>query len=172
MKYKKPKTDKSHFFDTWNFENIIEIAKYDPYGAIPLFEKYIDEYKEDYGVKSYYASALLTISRFEEAKHVLENLEESYENDRNYLKYKDRVEMLKANIIYAKIKYLMYTHNYKECYDLCTKYYSFMGKCGYDVDRTLFLCKKHLGMLDINRRSPNSYLYSQIVFLYLVLNLN
>lgn len=163
MNYKRKKTSKKNFFDEWEFNSIISISATDPEKADSLYKEYLEKYHNDYSIITWYISNLVTLGRYEEANTILNELEETYKNDKSFLGYKDKVSALKVNIIYAKIKLLMYQEKYQEAYDLTDENFDLMINNDYDVKRVIFLCKKRLNMLNENYRTPNSYLFRQIV---------
>jgi len=148
------------YYDRWEFKQALDLIEINPLESKRLFEIYLQKYPEDYSAYTYYCSALVCLGEFEEAKKVFDYVEKIFIK---YKKFREpqKMKFFEQNILYNKIKLLIYEKRYEELYEVlnsCPK--DFITDLFYGV---FFYCKKQLGLLDPNRREPNSYLFKQIV---------
>lgn len=126
-----------------------------------LLEEYMKKYPLDYSAYPYYASILITLGDFNEAEKVLDYVEIISNANENFTSKETKVQNLKYNILFSKLKLLSYQEKYDELY----KIYLNNSQELYDINlnhNIIFYCKKKLGMLSLNSINTNSYILSQI----------
>ena len=72
------------YFNRHNFSKAVNMINEDIYLAIELFKQYTENFPNDYMAMIYYASALITVKKMEEAKQVLNNLKIQLNNDKKF----------------------------------------------------------------------------------------
>lgn len=151
------------YFNKLKFEQALALSERNPLLAKELYEDYLTTYPKDYYAYTYYASTLTTLGRYEEAEKVLEQLEIYYKRNSAFTKSKYRVVKLKESLIYTKIKLLIHQEKYEELQEFYMKHYQEIKKSDINVNAIEFYCRKKLGKLTSIERSPNSYLFRQII---------
>lgn len=148
------------YFDEWEFRQALDQLDSNPYDSAIRLEQYVSKYPKDYSMHAYYAYSLITIGQHDKAKAVLDNLEKEAFVDGNFLKQKRKVELVKRNIIFSRIRLLSYTDKYDDLY----KFYLSNMKTIKDMDiNTMdFYIKMKAGLLDPSKRD-HGYLFRQIV---------
>lgn len=148
------------YYDKYEFINALDTSESNPLEAKKLFEEYLEKYPEDYSAYTFYCSILVTLGQFKEAEKILDYIEKTAVKLKIF-RQPEKVKLFKQSIIYAKVKLLQYEKRFEELYELLSSF----PKQAIDemYISTLFYCKKQLGLLDSNRREPNSYLFRQIV---------
>lgn len=151
---------KLKFFDKWEFDDALDGIDCDPIGTKMRLENYLLNHQKDYSAYPYYASVLITLGELGKAEEVLKSLQEMASD---YIKYENynKIKYLKNNILYSQIKLMSYQGKYDELYQLLRREYPNVKELG--LDSPIFYCRKKVGDLIEGRRSPNSYLYRQIV---------
>lgn len=151
-------------FNQHYFSKAMDMKKEDVYLAVELFKQYIDEYPDDYMAKAYYASALITIKKLEEAKSVLDDIETQLSSDRKIAKYKEKNYKNSATIVFTKMKLLFYSNRYEECYRLLNENYDLLLDNNYLINGVTLSCQKKLNKeaFYLIKHDKISYLYKQI----------
>jgi len=148
------------YFDKWEFQKAMSLMETDPYQANEVLKDYLQEYPKDYSIATYYISNLITIGRFNEAQHELNELEKNVKSDRQFMNQDDKVINLKRNILFARLKLLSYLEKYDEVYAIISKHPREIEKL--DLNTFVYYCKSKLGKLDASKKYYKSYLYKQI----------
>ena len=152
--------DKKMYFNKHEFVKITELGKKDPYGSIQAFQHYFEKYPDDNSARTYYISKLIAVGQFEEAKEELEKIEIVFGRNSIYHYDEDRARVLGHNITLCKLKLLLYEGKYEEALNL---YYLNKEDFSYLGAEVEFYFRKLRGKIDPNRRTPNSYMFRQIV---------
>lgn len=148
------------YFNKWEFMQALNLIETNPLESRKLFEIYLKEYPEDYSAYTYYSSVLACLGELEEAEKIFNYVEKIYVKYK-YFRDAQKMKLFEQDIFYSKIKLLMYKKKYQEAYEfLCNCPKNLVTE---EFAPTFFFCKKQLGLLDPNRRRPNSYLFRQIV---------
>lgn len=148
------------YFNKWEFQKAISLIETDPYRAKQVLEEYLKEYPKDYSMVTYYISNLITLGLFDDAKLEFDKLENDIRSDKQFLNQKDKINSLKLNCIFVKLKLLSYLEKYDEMYKILKSYPNEIGKL--DVNTLSFYCKHQVGKLDKSKKNYNSYLFRQI----------
>jgi tetratricopeptide (TPR) repeat protein len=153
---------KNKYFDEWEFMRAQENRFKNPYEAIAKFEKYIQEYPEDYSAQVFYANNLITIGRRKEAEKIIADVERKLKEDVKFsVKEAYKMEAVEFDILYNRIRLLSYGKRYKELYELLQNNRKKLEHL--NLGDLSFFCRKKLGMLKSDKRAANSYLFRQIV---------
>lgn len=151
---------KNKHFDKWEFDNAANIINSNPYEAKLRFENYISKYPNDCSAHIYYSFVLSKLGLFDETEHIINEAMILFEKNLNSLNKQSIIE-IKKNYINAMLSLLSYQGKYKELLEFYSKHISYTKEM--DINRTIFYCKKKLGLLDLNRRDKNSYIFRQTV---------
>lgn len=149
---------KNLYFDKWQINKIIEDYEINPELAKNETIAYLENFPKDYYMYSFYAGILITLGEFELATLTLDKLELMIKKDNDYNKDDAKYDKLQANIIFQKLRVLLYCDKYQEFINL-----SIYGKHNFDVNKEIFYCKKALGYIDPNIRFNDAYIIRQIV---------
>lgn len=147
------------YFDIFEFQRIIDLMDTDPYSSLLLYEKYLNQYPNDYSAYLLYCSNLIILGKLDEAEKVYNYFEQKYDKD-NSLNGTEKVEKIKISIVFTKIKLLSYQGKYEELYKFCIKNKDIIIE-NKMVD-ALFYSKKMTNRLDSNKVELNTYLFDQI----------
>lgn len=159
-KVKKEYQNKKMYFNRYEFVKIVEKSKIDPYGSIIEFEKYFEKYPDDNSARTYYTSNLIAIGKFEEAEKELEKLEYLLKKKGIYSFDENRAKALSHCIKLSRLKLYLYQNRNEEAMNLFFSNYDELSYLGKEI---LFYFNKLRGVLDPKRRTPNSYMFRQIV---------
>lgn len=143
------------YYDKWEFIQALDLFENNPLESKRLFEIYLLKYPKDYSAYTYYCSTLVCLGEFEKAEKELNYVEKIFIHHKHFID-QQKIESFEQKILFIKIKLLTYTKRYEELYKVlcnCPKEY---------MKPIFFYCKKQIGLLDLNRRGPNSYLFRQI----------
>jgi len=154
-------TANKEYFNRYLYEQAIDLIESDPYQAKEKLEQYIKQYPKDYSAYPYYASVLIKFDFLDEAKTVLDYVEEVGLNAKIFEKDPIRKKYLRDYILANRVRLFAYQGKYNEAYEILTKYKDDI--IGLSMSEITFLCRKHLGLYDPSRREPNSYLFRQII---------
>lgn len=149
------------YYDKWEFEKALDCMNTNPQEARLKFEKYLEKYPEDFSAYTYYSTTLCLLGEFDETEKTLDFIEENFKNFKIFSTDKAKSKLLLKSILYNKIKLLCYKGEYQEIHSLFHKHFDLLNTD--DLKPTIFYTKKQLGLLDLNRREPNAYMYRQIV---------
>lgn len=152
--------EKKLYYNRLEFDKIIKISKIDPKTAISLFKKYIEDYSYDYSSITYYIFELITICEFVEADDEIKELESRFKKGLLYKDDSKRSMLLEHDIKLCKLKLYLNAGLMKKAVELYSDNYNEFSCLNNKVK---FYMKKLRGELDLNRRSPNSYEFRQIV---------
>lgn len=152
--------EKKLYFNKYEFLKIAELSKTDPFAAIEQYKAYFDKYPEDHSAKAYYISALISVGEFEEAENELNNLEIELKRNSLYHSNIDRADHLEHDIKLSKLKLLFYQGKKQEALDYFYLNFDELSDLRREV---IFYFRKMRGTIDPNRRTPNSYIFRQIV---------
>jgi len=148
------------FFDSWEFRYIISLFDTDPLEAKVRFEEYLRNYPNDYSAYTYYTFLLIILGNFEEAESVLEDVQNSYVNDYNFMKDKKKVDLMEKNIIFDTLKLLSYQERYEELFEFCQNHINEIKQL--KLNSLDFYCKQKLGIQCPEDKVKLSYLINQI----------
>ena len=151
---------KNIYFDKWEFDNAANIINTNPYEAKLRFENYISKYPNDCSARIYYAFVLSKLGYFDECEKIINIAMDLFEENINLINEQSKLE-IKKNYINSMLSLLSYQGKYEELMNFYSKNVSYTK--GMDINRTIFYCKKKLGLLDLNRRDKNSYIFRQTV---------
>ena len=149
---------KNKFFDNYEFEKIINIAKINPYEAKIIYEKYKEKYPNDYSALLFYASLLITLRKLTEAEKIINRVSILLNRDGNFKSNHEKYLKSNDNFIFCKIKLLMYQEKYAEAYDICIKGFKIKN---INIIRVRKFLENRLGIYN-NVKKGDSYLYRQI----------
>lgn len=149
------------YFNRHEFKQALSIINSNPLESKIRFEQYLEKYPKDYCTYTHYAWVLITLGLFDEAEKILDLVESLVAADKKFANNFDKINIIKQDIIINKSRLLGYQKKYDELYKFCTKNYEILDDP--DINSTIFYCKKQLGLIDPDRRTPNSYLFRQIV---------
>jgi len=152
---------KELFYNTWEFNQALNIINTNPTLSKLKFEEYLEKYPKDYSAYTFYASLLITLSDLESAEKILNYVEDLVNKDEKYVKDILKFKSFKTDFLYSKVKLLCYQQKYDELYKIDLS--DLKAKTDFDITSIIFYCKRKLGLLDLERRVPNSYLFRQIV---------
>lgn len=150
---------KNKHYDEWEFEKILNVMESNPLTANMKLEAYLNKYPKDYYAIIMYIATLITIGKFTEAETLLNELESTYNKDKDFInKYPKKYQKkIKANIISSRIRLLAYQEKYEEVKNLYLKYEEDLQESGIEMERVLFYCRKKLNLPV--RIDPKSYRY-------------
>ena len=150
------------YYDTWKFQQIVELSKKNPKLSDSKFREYLGEYPKDYCAYVYFVGNLITLGEFDEASKVLDKLEIEYKTDKGFFKFDSKVEILAREIIHNRLRLFSYMERYEEFY----KYYLKNEKeiDTEDYKGALAFCLSKMGKLEYSEEDENHpYVYTQIV---------
>lgn len=151
------KTKNINRYNITEFKNIIPFMQSDPIKAKKKFELYLQKYPRDYSAYPYYASTLVTLGYFKEAKEILEYAKSTFKKNRNSISESHRTR----NIVTTEIRVLSYQEEYEELYKLCLENYQLLSK--HNIDSIHFYARKKAGQPIYGNRENNTYLFRQIM---------
>ena len=154
------KENKKMYYNKHEFMKIIKQSQNDPYGAILEFENYFSKYPDDYSLRTYYISTLISVCRFDEAEIEINKLEDNIRNCQDYIFHKEKQKLALRNFNFCKYKLYLYQGRINELIDLYYSdpyMFSFLGK------EKLFYLQKLAGKLENVNREHNFYIYRQII---------
>ena len=152
----------SKYFDTLYFKKIADNRKYNPYEANRLFENYIKNYPNDYVAYIYYASNLISIQKFDEAKKVISFIEHKLENDKYFIKYPNKLKLTKKDLLFNKLRLLMLEEKWSEAHSLIINNLKAISELKIN-GVVLFYCEYKMGLIEIKRNEDNPYIFRQII---------
>lgn len=120
--------------------------------AIDEYEKYLLKYSNDCCGYAHYADALIKLGRFEEAKHVLDNI---VINNKTPNLSKQEVELM-------KLKLYSCLGQYEKCLEMLRDNFDMFDEKNWNVLELLIFFKKNLGLLLVDDYSGYSYKIDQI----------
>lgn len=152
------------YYNKWEFKQILKLMETNPVTANIKLGTYIKEYPKDYCAKIYYISTLITLGNFEEAEELLDELEFTFNNDKDFKnKYQQKFkEKLKINIISTRIRLLSYQEKYDELYKLYVSSKNELKDLDIDIERLIFYCRKKLNLPINSDTGSYSYIYRQM----------
>ena len=153
-------SSKKDFFNVYEFENAFKYIKIDPCKAKEKLEEYLNNYPLDVSAMTYYASVLMCLNDFDSAEIVNEKSKEAFKKENVFLVDQDKRRIVTHNIVRNSIKILIHKHQYREAIKYYYDHYNEFVDMGPEI---IFYLKGKSGLLDISRRTPNSYLFRQIV---------
>ena len=112
---------KNKYFDKYEFEKIINIAQTNPYEGKRRYEKYLEEYPNDYSALLFYAGLLITLRQLDEAEKIINKVSILLNKDGKYRNYHNNYLKTIDNLYFCKLKLYMYQEKYNEAYDICLK---------------------------------------------------
>ena len=161
----KAQKGKNRFFNSDYCRNILNQRSLDPVKAITLMEEYISTYYNDIYSFSSYASLLITVGRFDEAKEILDKLQIEAENNKKYNSLEDgiRGDTLLKNLLFVKLRYYIYSGQYEEAYNFILENENKISeKKGISLLTEKLFCSKKMGV-EHEKEKFERYLYRQIV---------
>ena len=161
----KAQKGKNRFFNSDYYRNILNQGSFDPVKAITLMEEYISTYYNDIYSFSSYASLLITVGRFDEAKEILDKLQREAENNKKYNSLEDgiRGDTLFKNLLFVKLRYYIYSGQYEEAYNFILENENKISeKKGISLLTEKLFCSKKMGV-EHEKEKFERYLYRQIV---------
>ena len=151
------------YYDDYRLNELVKSKKFNPNAAIMNMEKYMEEYPEDYLAVSYYADVLASVKRIEDADKILKETDKNMECNQRYLQYQDKIEKTKVNLLYCKLKVLLFQNKYAECYQLAVDNFKLLIDNNVHLE-TLFLYLKYkLGVLSGYEDTTDCYAFSQML---------
>ena len=152
---------KNQYYDKWEFDQILELSKTNPYEANYKYEQYLKKYPKDYCTYCYYAAKLITTNDFDKAKQILDFVSISIKERKEFLNVGSRLEDVKRDLLFARLKLWCYQGKYEQLYKFSQRHHKEIA----DVDASVinFYCMRQLGLLDLSKREINNYLFRQIV---------
>ena len=167
---------KELFFNTYEFNYAKDLMFTNPIESKVRFQAYLSKYPKDYLAYTYYASVLIMLRELDLANEVVLEVLSEVSNDKAFLnvKNRDKLDLFRQNVTFAKAKILFNQGKYQELYDEYFKndisyetdddinsFVSFnMGFFNYNA--TNFYCKKKLGLLPQDLKT-HTYLFNQIL---------
>lgn len=148
------------YFNSFEFRRALECRKKDPILARTLFEEYLKKYPKDYSAYLYYCSILVILGELELALSVLNYIEQVCNQDK-YFCQSEKMEKLKHNIFFTKIKLLCYQEKNEELYKVCND--NMDELVGTNLNSVFFYAKKKTGRISEEKRDKNPYLFRQII---------
>ncbi|MBQ6546867.1 MAG: hypothetical protein IJL74_02585 [Bacilli bacterium] len=97
---------------------IVKHMKYNPYYAFSKLEDYLYEYHNDYYAYTYYVKLLIDLGNLEEAESMISFLETTFP------------KQIEDNLIFAKVRLLMFTGRFEEAFDLYNNYKEMLDSNG------------------------------------------
>ncbi|MBE6160981.1 MAG: hypothetical protein E7158_01995 [Firmicutes bacterium] len=161
----KEQKAKNRFFNNDYYSNILKQGSLDPFNSIILLEEYVRTYYNDIYSYCSYASLLITVGRFDEAKKVLDELQREVENNKKYNSLDDgiRGDTLLKNLLFIKLRYYIYSGHYEEAYNfILENEYILCEKKGVSLLTEKLFCSKKIGV-EHEKEKFDRYLYRQIV---------
>ena len=149
---------KKTYFDEWQTKKICKDSICNIAIVKQEIENYIQDYPEDYSMKSYYANILIRSNELEEAIKEINNVEFLVSIDSKYQKNSEKNNILYKDIIKDKLKYYMYTNQYHEFIKLYLA-----TNIDEKLDHIYYYVLKQLNLVKINDLDCNSYLRKQIL---------
>ena len=151
------------YFNKFELNSALTYINSDPKETKLRLEAYIKKYPKDYSAYPYYSSVLVILGRFNDAEKVLKYVSDVLYNDKKIVNKKDKLQLIKGDLIFSKLKLLFYQEKYDEAYNYCLQNFKELTKKDVTVGKLIFYCKKKLGRLEHNKKMPKSYIYRQIV---------
>lgn len=149
------------YFDTWEFKKALANLDFNPFESVVKLENYLSKYPKDYSMRAYYSYSLITVGEFNKARKILEQLEKEAFKDPQFVRQTDKVESLRKNIIFNKMRFLSYIEKYDDLYN----FYLNNKKriIDMDINEVAFYSCIKAGKLDPNVRENHRYLFRQIL---------
>lgn len=152
------------YYNGWEFKQILKLMETNPVTANIKLEAYLNEYPKDYCAVIYYIATLITLGEFKKAEELLNELEYTYNKDKDFRnKYPKRyVKKLNANIISSRIRLLSYYERYEEAKDLYLQHEEDLQGLDIEMERVLFYCSKKLNLSVSVAPESYTYVYRQM----------
>ena len=138
------------------FKKILKLQEYNPKYASQRFEKYLEKYPDDTTAIIHYIGTLLIIKDTLKAKDLLSSVNINVNIGKIS---EERINMLKGDLLFIKLKLLFYEEKYEEIVKLIEN-----NECYFknnNFDSALFYAKQKIGQTDFPHNG--SYLFSQIM---------
>ena len=142
------------YYDTDEFRKIISKYKVDPFRTKTKLEQYLNKYPQDNGGYIYYINLLITLGEFNKAHCILNQIEEKFKDNKNIYSDNKKRNIQITDLIYVKLRLLLYLERYKEAYEL---YLNVKDKIDTIDFNHMLYCKKKLGLLNEERLKDRSY---------------
>ena len=157
---KTQNNEKKVYYNKLEFERICKLSRINPNAAVEQFKKYIEEYPEDYTAIPYYIFQLISTCEFVEADEKIKELEKEFKKGFIYKDDPKRSTLLAHDIKLCKLKLYLNAGLKKKAVEYYKQNCDEFSCLGKEIE---FYIKKLNGELDLERRSPNSYEFRQIV---------
>lgn len=153
-----------NYFNKYEFKKAVDHGNVNPFTAINMFQNYIQKYPDDYNSYCYYANLLILIGKVDEAESVLDKMLKLKEENTKYQNLDRRNYYLTNDILWVKLRLLVYQNKYQELYQFITDNYKrIFNNTDFHVYKTILFCKKHLGILSKDDLMSVDYSQQQIV---------
>ena len=151
-------------YDNYEFGNIVNTIKEDPFLSLELIDEYLSIYPTDYAMYSFKATNLIMLRRFDEAKEAIEYAIVMANNDVKYKSLEGRLEIFNEYVIFSKLQLLMYSEEYESAYKYAMDNYNIIVNTDNPFNNKLVFTflKKQMG-IEMPRQGEDRYLYNQIV---------
>lgn len=146
---------KNRYFNEWEFKQAISLIETNPLVSKLKLAEYLQKYPKDCSAYTYYASVLITLGEFADAKKILDYFD--------YLQSENKINKIedKRNAIIARIRLLTFEQKYTEASRLCQKYSHELNDIG--VEPLKYYYRQKFGELDPNKRNQHTYIFRQII---------
>ena len=152
--------EKPLYFNSFELKKAFNYTRTNPYKAKEALEEYLDKYPLDISGLTYYASALVCISNYDEAEKVADKVEELMGVHNVFLFDEEKYKIVRHNLNLVRLKIYGYRHQNMEALKYYYDHYYDFAEMGGEIP---FYFKGQVGMLDPNRRENKPYIMRQIV---------
>lgn len=149
------------FYDKWEFKQAVHMIRHNPSKAKIMIEEYQRKYPNDYSMKTYYASCLITLGEFDRAEKILDDLEIEINQDKSFRNMDDKMSHMEDEFIFCRLRILCYRKEYQKIYEFYKKNYNKIKEASFN--EIIYITKVNLGIISPVRDNVQSYLYRQIL---------
>ena len=146
-------------YDVMEFNRIRSIARLDPVAGLEAIKEYLKRYPFDCAALSYKTNLLILFGRFDEAEALIDYTEDIVERSTFYTNKPERKKQINKYILRNKLKIYMYEDRISEALKVFFKARQSFQDLNGDVN---FYLLKMQGMVSLDKREKNGYLFRQI----------
>lgn len=152
----------NQYFNSLETDKIFKLKETNPEKALLMYKEYFKKYPKDYSTYCYYIEQLLVLGRVNEAEKNIEKVYSLIKKDSAYQsRQKEKRNIFDKNICYAKLRLLLIRGEYKKALEFKKDHEAELKD--RNIDAIDILCKKNMGILNMDRSSATSYIFKQMV---------
>lgn len=153
-------TSRKDHYNKLAFRKAMQLVNSDPYQAKKLYEKYLQEYPDDYMAQAFYASILITLKEFKKAESIIKKIEKNIFTAGHITDDFKKQHNDEESILFSKIRLMSYQGQYQELLDFLKANEEYLTR--FKLSELKLYCEVKLG-INTQKREGQSYLARQII---------